>query len=155
MAVSTERIGSRLFVKSYDHDPGATTAILASPDGGTTPWYMDMSLFGAGAVLVRPTIVGGSGLTLVRVFASSDVAGASDATLLKTSGAVAGDSLNDNVFLEWSAAEIAQLADAAGVELRYVTVELTMATNTDEANVTFIGMDPRFPRTGLSATAIT
>lgn len=116
---------------------------------------MDMSLFGAGAVLVRPTIVGGSGLTLVRVFASSDVAGASDATLLKTSGAVAGDSLNDNVFLEWSAAEIAQLADAAGVELRYVTVELTMATNTDEANVTFIGMDPRFPRTGLSATAIT
>lgn len=155
MSVTPQRIGSRLFVKSFDHDPGATSAKLASPDGGATPWYMDMSLFGSGALMYKPTIVAGNGVTLVRVFASSDIAGASNATLLKTSGAIAGDSLNDTVFLEWTAAEIAQLADAAGVSLRYVTVEITHADATDEGCLTFIGADPRFPRDGLSATAIT
>ena len=155
MAVTTQRIGSRLFVKNYDHDPGAATAILASPDGGTTPWSLDMSLFNYGAAAVRPTIVGGTGVVLVRAFASTDALGATNATLLKTSGAVAGDSLNDTVFLEWTAEEIAQLAAAAGVVLRYVTIEITMGTNTDEANLTLIGMDPRAPRDGLSATVIT
>lgn len=155
MAVTTQRIGSQLFVKSYDHDPGANTAKLASPDGGTTPWSLDMSLFGAGAAMYKPSIIAGNGVTLMRAFASSDALGASNATLLKTTGAVAGDSLNDTLFLEWTAEEIAQLADAAGVSLRYVTIELTHADATDEGVLTFIGAEPRFPRDGLSATAIT
>lgn len=152
--VTPQYIGSRMFVKNYDHDPGATTAVLASPDGGTTPWYLDMSLFAYGAASYRPTIVGGSGVTLVRAFASSDTAGASNATLIRSSGTVAGDSLNDTVFLEWTAAEIAAL-DTSGVGLRYVTIEVTHATSTDEGNLTLIGVEPRFPRDGLSATVIT
>lgn len=155
MAVTTQRLGSRLFVKSYDHDPGTTNACLASPDGGTTPWYLDMSLFGCAAVMYKPSIIGGTGVTLVRVFASEDTAGATNATLVKTSGTVAGDSLNDTVFLEWTAEEIAQLGAASGLSLRYITVEITHGTNTDEGVLTFIGAEPRFPRDALSATAIT
>ncbi len=150
--LAVEYFGSRLFMKSYDHDPGATTEILASPDGGTTPWYMDMRDYLRGAVLVRPTIIGGTGLTRVKVYASTDVLGATSATLIKDSGAVAGDSLNDAVFLEWQADEIAFLGGT--LALRYITVGLTMGTGTDEANVTFIGL-PKFPRTGLTATLIT
>ena len=152
--VTPQRIGSRIFVKNYDHDPGATTAILASPDGGTTPVYLDMSLFAYGAASYRPTIIGGAGVTLMRAFASSDIAGATNATLIRSSGAVAGDSLNDTVFVEWTADEIAAL-DTSAVGLRYVTIELTHGTNTDEGNLTFVGVEPRFPRDALSATAIT
>lgn len=153
-ALASENIGSRLFIKSYDHDPGSTNAILASPDGGTTPWYMDMSQYSAGGVMVKPSIVGGNGITLVRVMASTDVAGATSATEIKTSGTIQADSLNDVVWLEWTAEEIAQAAHAAGVALRYVTIAITHATNTDESVVTLVGV-PRHPRSGLTATAIT
>lgn len=152
--VTPETLGAELFVKSYDHDPGATTAVLASPDGGTTPWYLDMRDYSAAGVMVKPSIIGGAGVTLVRLFASTDVAGATNATLIRSSGAVAGDSLNDVVWVECTAAEFAAAGQAAGVDLRYLTVEITCGTNTDEAVVTLVAK-PRFPRTGLTATAIT
>lgn len=152
--VTPESLGAKLFLKSYDHDPGANTAVLAGPDGGTTPIYLDMRDYLEAGVMVRPTIVGGAGVTLVRVFASTDIAGATNATLIRSSGTVAGDSLNDVVWVEWTAAELAAAGQAAGVVLRYITVEITMGTNTDEANVSFLAR-PRHPRTGLTATLIT
>jgi len=154
MAVTTQYFGSRFFIKNYDHDPGATTAVLASPDGGTTPISVDLNSYHRVAISYRPTIVGGAGVTLVRIMASTDSAGATNATVIKTSGAVAGDSLNDTVFLECNAEEVAQIADAAGVSLRYLTFEITHGTSTDEGNLTVIA-EPRFPRDALSATAIT
>lgn len=155
MAVTTssEKIGSRLFVKAYDHDPGATTAVIASPDGGTTVRYLDMKDYEAFGVMCRPTIVGGSGLTKVEIIASASTAMTTE-TVIKDSGTVAGDSLNDVVFLECTAEEVAQAATDAGVALRYVAARLTMATNTDEANVSYIGV-PRRPIPGLTVTAIT
>lgn len=155
MAVTTasEKIGSRLFVKSYDHDPGSTSAIIASPDGGTTVRYLDMKDYEAFGVMARPTIVGGSGLTKVEIIASASAAMTTE-TVIKDSGTVAADSPNDVVFLECTAEEVAQAATDAGVALRYVAARLTQATNTDEANVTYIGV-PRRPVSGLTATTIT
>jgi hypothetical protein len=150
--LASERLGAELFVKSYDVDPGTASAALAAPDGVTTPIYLDMRDYLRAGVMVRPTIVGGAGITLVRVFASTDIAGATSATLIKTSGTVAGDSLNDVIWLEWTADEIAGLA--AGLALRYITVEITTGTSTDESNLTFVAV-PKAPRTGLTATAIT
>jgi hypothetical protein len=152
-AVATEYFGSRLYVNSYDHDPGATTAVLASPDGGTTIRYLDMKDYEHFAVQARPTIVGGSGLTKVEIVASATTA-FSSVVNVKDSGTVAADSLNDTVFLECSAEEIAQLAADAGVAYRYVAARLTQATNTDEANVTYIA-EPKRAYSGLTATAIT
>lgn len=147
--VSTEKIGSRLFMKSYDHDPGATTAKLAGPDGGTTIRYVDMAKYENFGVMARPTIVGGTGLTKVEIVASA-TADFSSVTVVKDSGAVAGDSLDDVVFLECTAGEIKALGDT----LRYVAARLTMGTATDEANVTYIAL-PRNLASGLTATAIT
>ena len=152
-AQSMEYFGSRFYIQSYDHDPGATTAVLAGPDGGTTIRYLDMKDYERFAVQARPTIVGGSGLTKVEIVASATTA-FSSVVNVKDSGTVAGDSLNDTVFLECSAEEIAQLATDAGVNYRYVAARLTMATNTDEANVTYIGQ-PKRMYTGLTATVIT
>ncbi len=152
-SVSSEHIGSRLFVKSYDHDPGATTAELAGPDGGTTIRYADLRDYEVFGVMARPTIVGGTGLTKLEIVASATTA-FSSVVVVKDSGAVAGDSLNDVVFQECTAEEVAQLGSEDGVAYRYVAARLTMGTNTDEANVTYIGI-PKRPVSGLTVTAIT
>ena len=155
-ALSVERIRSRIFAKSYDHDPGATTAKLASPDGGTTPWVWDLRDYPEGfGAIVKPSIVGGNGITLVRLMAYTDSVATADATEIKTSGAVQLDDLStaggDQVFLECTPEEVRQIGDAAGKALRYLAVEITTSTATDEAVVTVVAL-PRFPRSGLSAT---
>lgn len=157
-AIAPNSLLSRLLLKHFVHDPGATTAILASPDGGTTPYYFDMSKCEKVVVAVAPTIVGGTGITLVRVFASEDTAGATNATLIRTSGAIQLDNLDgaansggDVYRTEIHAQEIAQLAAASGLALRYLTVEITHATSTDESTVEFIG-EAKQQYSGLSGT---
>jgi hypothetical protein len=151
-ALATEYFGSRLYIKSFDHDPGGTSATLASPDGGTTIRYLDMRDYERMAVEVRPTIASG-GITKVEIVASATTA-FSSVTVIKDSGTIDADSLNDNVFLECSAEEIAQLGDAAGVDLRYVAARLTNETGTDEANVLYVA-EPKRAYSGLTATSIT
>jgi hypothetical protein len=109
MAVTPQKIGSTLYIVNRDVDPATASAALAAPDGVTTPWYLDMSLFNRGMVKVRPTV--GDGFTLVRVFASTDIAGATSATLIRSSGAVVADALADEVAIEFSAEEIAALVE--------------------------------------------
>lgn len=148
-AVSTEKLGSSLKCYSHDHDPGATSATLAGPDGGTTIRYEDLRDIEVFGVLAKPNIVGGSGLTKLEIVASATTA-FSSVTVVKDSGTVAGDAVQDNVFLECTAEEVAHL----GGTLRYVAARLTMATNTDEATVTHICI-PKRKYTGLTATTIT
>jgi len=157
-ALAPDRLLSRFLFKHFVHDPGATTAVLASPDGGTTVYYLDMALLKRAAICVAPSIVGGNGITLVRIFASTDTAGATNATLIRTSGAIQLDSLDgsansggDCYRTEITAEEIAQLAAAAGVALRYVTVEITTSTNTDEATVDVVA-EGTFAYGGQSGT---
>lgn len=147
-AVSSEKIGASLYINSYDHDPGGTSAVLAGPDGGTTIRYLDMKDYENFAVQVRPTIAGGA-LTKVEIVASATTA-FSSVVVIKDSGTVAADSLNDTVFLECTASEIVQL----GETLRYVAARLTNATGTDEANVTYVAI-PKRCYSGLTATLIT
>lgn len=147
-AVASEKIGSRIFAKSYDHDPGATTAVLAGPDGGTTIRYLDMKDYLYFGVLVKPNIVAAGGTTKVEIVASADTAFTS-VVVIKDSGTVAADALDDNVFVECTDAEVVQL----GATLRYVAARITNATNTDEATVTYIGI-PKRAFSGLTATSI-
>lgn len=154
-ALASEHLRSTIFAKSYDHDPGATTAVLASPDGGTTPWAWDMRDYPQGLMaVVKPSIVGGNGITLVRLMAYSDSALTANGTEVKTTGAIQLDNMSsaggDQAVLECLPSELNQL-DTSSVGLRYIGVEITTSTNTDEAVVTIVAL-PRFPRTGLSAT---
>lgn len=153
-AISPDVLKSALFVKLYDHDPGTTNACLASPDGGTTPWYWDMQSYHRILFAVKPSIVGGGGLTLARVFASTDVLGATNATLIYTSGTIALDDMStsggDQVVIEITAEQVREV-DTSKVGLRYLTLELTQATNTDEAVVCVVGV-PVHPRLSLTAT---
>jgi hypothetical protein len=148
-AVSSEKIGSGIYVKSFDHDPGATTAVLASPDGGTTIRYLDLKEYHTVSVMAKPNIVAAGGLTKLELVASATTS-FSSVTSIKDSGTVAADALDDNVFLECTASEVAQL----GSTLRYIAARLTHATNTDESTVTYVAVPVR-SYTGLTATSIT
>lgn len=147
-AVASEYIGSRVKMVAYDHDPGATTAIITSPDGGTTKRVHDLKDGFYFGVLAKPTIVGGAGLTVLEIIASATSAMGTE-TIVKTT-TVAGDSLNDYVFLECTAEEVKHL----GATLRYVAARLTMGTSTDEASVVYITMNRDFETTGMTATLI-
>lgn len=153
-ATASEKIGSAVFMRAYDHDPGATTAKICGPDGGGTPRSLDLSLYAGFGVLAKPNIVGGGGLTKLEIIAADDDQLSTNVLVVKDSGVIAADALDDQAFLECTAEEVAQLSAAAGYASRYVGARLTMATATDEATVIYIGFSPRFRRSGLTATVI-
>jgi len=147
-AISTMKLlGDHDFI-AYDHDPGATTAIITSPDGGTTKRVMLLTGLSGFGCIVKPTIVGGAGISLVEIIAADDAAMSVNVVQVKSSGAIVHDSLDDHTILECSAEEISTLSQTA----LYAAVRITMATNTDEASVVYIGISPRFRYSGLSAS---
>lgn len=154
-ALDSQKIGSRIRVKSYDHDPGATTAVVTSADGGTTKQLWDMADIDAFMVVAKPNIVGGNGITKLEIvaFIDGDEDGAGTAYVIKDSGAVVADALNDNVVEECTAGEVAQIGTDNGVSLRYIGARITMATNTDEATITYISWQNRAIK-DLTVTAI-
>ena len=144
--------GNKLEV--WDHDPGATTAKIVSPDGGTTPRVFDMKDYSGFVVAVMATIAT-TGPTLVELCASTAADGTGDVTVIKTSGTIAADAVGDWVVLECSAEEVAQEAADAGAALRYVFGRVTCGNAGDEAVAVYIGICPRYSYDGLTpATTI-
>jgi hypothetical protein len=142
-AVAEQHICSKYLFQVWDHDPGTTNAIVATPDGGTTDRYVDMRDYERFAAIALATVVAAGGLTKLEIVASSDTAGA-DLTVIKDSGTIAADSaLNDWAILECSADELAQAGAASSLNLRYVAARLTNATNTDECVVIYFGISNR------------
>lgn len=95
-------------------------------------------------VIAKPNVVGGNGITKLEIIASA-AATMTSPTVIKDSGAIQADALNDNYKLECIAEEVQNELPGA----RYVAARITMATATDEATVTYIA-DPVFPRSGLT-----
>ena len=149
---STDKIRSNFLFQVWDHDPNATSAILVSPDGGTTIRYVDMRDYCDFAVIVAPTVVGGD-MTKLEIVASATTAFTA-VTVIKDSGALTADAIGDWVIQSCTAAEVAQEGSDAGVELRYVAGRLTHATSTDESLVTYFAI-PNNPKLNVTpATTI-
>lgn len=137
---------------TYDHDPGATSALITSPDGGTTKRYVALANYEGFAGLVMATIATG-GPTLVDIVAATDSAG-TDVTTVVSSGTVAADAVGDFVAVECSAAQVKEVGDAASKVFTHVGVRITCANSADECAVTYIRFKPKFPQSGLTANAI-
>jgi hypothetical protein len=152
-AVATQKIRSKLKITGVDHDPGGTTAILAGPDGGTTPAVVDLSTIEHFAVMAMISVLAAGAITKLEIIASatSDMA---SAEVIKDSGAVLADANGDWVIEECSVEEIAQIGAVAGKALKYVCARITMSNAGSEAVVFYIGL-PRAPRLDLTpATTI-
>lgn len=150
-AVDTQKIASRMFVKNYDHDPGGTTAVIVSPDGGTTIRTLDMRDYKHFGVLAMISVLGTAGAITKLEIIASESSDMSSPVVVKDSGTVDADAVEDQLFLECTAEEIAKLlADA-----RYVAGRVTMDAADAEAVVTYIGIPGRFKYEDLTpATTI-
>jgi hypothetical protein len=64
------------------------------------------------------------------------------------------NAVGDYVFVEVSAEQIREVCDAAGVDGRYVSLNLEFATSTDEGVVSYIRSGARNAHSGLTANLI-
>lgn len=151
-AATTSKLFGNIAMVTYDHDPGSTSALITSPDGGTTKRYVAMKDYEGFAGLVMATIATG-GPTLVEIVAASDAAG-TDVAQVVSSGVVAADAVGDFVAIECTAAQIKEVGDAAGKVFTHAGIRITCASAGDECAVTYIRFKPKFPQSGLTANAI-
>ena len=133
-------------VTMYDFDPDATTA--------TEIAWVDMRDFQEITFSFFRT-VGTSALT-VRILANAASDGSGTDVVVKSPTLSAEpDAVADYLFFSATAEQIAQEAADAGVDnVRYVTLELTVATGTDEGVVTYIRSKPRFAHDALTSDSI-
>lgn len=151
-AIATAWLFDRVKIVPWDHDPGATSAVLTSPDGGTTVRSQDLSLYEHFAVLAKNSVLVGAGITRVELVAAEDAALATNLVVIKDSGVVVTNDMDKYVALEASAQEIRSIGDAASKVLRWVGARITQANAGDEAVVTFISARPRNAAAGLTAS---
>jgi hypothetical protein len=152
-AVATQKIRSTLKIVGIDHDPGATSAVIASPDGGTTPAVVDLSTITHFSVAAMISVLAAGAITKLEIIAS-EVAAMSSPEVIKDSGTIAADANGDWAIEECSVEEIAQIGAVAGKALKYVAARLTMSNAGAEAVVFYIAL-PRMPRLDLTpATTI-
>lgn len=144
---ATDKLFSKFYMHVVDHDPGATTAVIASPDGGTTPDYVDFRDYKSLAVVAAPHVVGGD-LTLLEIVAATDAAFTTP-VVVKAHAASTADALGDYVVLECNSDDLA----SAGDNLRYVAARITHATGTDESFIFYVA-ESRNPQDGLTSTTI-
>lgn len=150
--VTTSKLFGNMACITYDHDPGATSAMITSPDGGTTKRYVALRDYELFAGLVMATVAT-TGPTLVEIVAATDAAG-TNVTQIVTSGTVAADAVGDFVAIECTAAQVKEMGDSLGYTFTHVGIRITCGNSGDEAAVTYIRANPKYPVGALTANAI-
>ena len=140
-AVTTERATSAIAVTQYDYDPGATTLSDVA--------WVDMQGYDWFAVVFFRTI--GTSTLVLNIIANEESNGSGTDVNIKTHAFGGGqpDAVGDYIFLSCVAEEIRSVDSDA----RYVSANLSVATNTDEAVITYIRGGGR-QYTGLSSENI-
>lgn len=151
--IATQHIFAHQSLRLYDHDPGATTAIIVSPDGGTTLRTADMSRFSRFAVGAMVTVPATGALTKLEIVAAAASTMASP-EVIKDSGTIAADAAEDQAWLECTAEEISQIASTSGKRLRYVAGRLTMSNAGGECAVLYELTGGRFNHKDMTPATI-
>lgn len=152
-AVTSQHIAANNSLKLYDHDPGSTSAVVVSADGGTTKNYLSMVNYEwFGLEVMLSVSASSSGPTLIEIVAAEDSSG-TNATAILTSGTIAMTTVGQNSFLEVSAAQIREQGSASGYNFTHVTGRITCSNAGDECVVLMMRSYPRFPQAGLTTVA--
>lgn len=130
MAVATDnqRLRAKLVQTAYDFDPDATTATDVA-------WVDAQDVLSLLVAFVRT--VGTSDLTFAIIGNTAADGSGTDTTIKSITLAAQPNAVGDVVFGEVTRGEIMQAAADAGVEIRGVSAQLTVATGTDEAVVVY------------------
>ena len=146
----TDKVRSNFLFQMWDHDSNSVSAIVVTPDAGTTERWVDMRDHSDFAVLAMQTIIGsGSGITKLEIVAADDTAG-TNITAIKDSGTVDADAIGDWLIESCTAAEVAQESADGGFSLRYVAGRVTHSDTGDEAVIVYFAV-PNRPQLNLTA----
>lgn len=149
-AVTVQKIFANASLKLYDHDPGATSAVVVSGDGGTTKNYLPIANYENFVVEVMNSVsTSSSGPTLVEIVAAEDSTG-TNVTQIVTSGTVASTLVGQNVAIECIAGQIREVGSAGGFNFTHVTARITCSNAGDECVVLMGRFNPRFPQKDLT-----
>jgi hypothetical protein len=149
-AVATDKFATRNKVLMYHHAPAAAATEQSVKAGATTTTWQDMRDYEGFAVAAMTGLLVGTGMIELSIYAAEDSSG-TNATEIKTTGAIAADAVGDWAFLECSAEEIAQVGEAAGYNLRYVAAYIDCNHNDDECEVVYILTAPSRAADALTA----
>lgn len=152
MTQEISKIASMFEWIQFHHDPDAVTAVVLTDDGAVTDKWFPMTDNEGIGFLVAPTILAGSGITLIDLIGNTEEDGSGTDVLVVSSGVLTVDAVGKYGFLEASAEMIAQAGVDAGEVLVSATVRITTADATDEAMVSVLFPEPRFGRDALTAT---
>lgn len=152
-AVAVDFFRSKFKFEMWDHDPGATTAQVVTPDGGTTKRVVNMGAALNFAVMAMTTVPGGGALTLLEIIASASE-DMSSPEVIKETAAIVADASGDWAFLECDREEIAQAASTSGKALKYAAGRLTMSNAAGEAAVLYFRLPVHAFKDLTPATAI-
>lgn len=155
-AVTSQRIASQMALKLFDHDPGGTTAIVVSGDGGTTKNYVPIAGYELFGLLVMNSVsASSSGPTTVAIQAAEDSTGTNATVILSTTPGTPSTHVGDNIWLEITAAQIAEVGKPLGYNFTHVTGLITCSNAGDECVVGQFRLNPKFPKADLTVNNIT
>lgn len=141
-SVTTDYLSSTLKVTMYDFDPDETTH--------TDVNWSDMRDFGAVLMMMMHSVGTGT-VAAFSILANAESDGSGTDATVKTAALTSNpDAVGDYTFLEALASEIVNLA----TDLRYVSGNASLATETDECVFAYVLGLPRFAYGGLTAESI-
>ena len=132
--INAQILTSELAVTHYDLDPNATTL--------TDVGWVDMRDISALLISFFRTV--GTSAIVFNIIANTLSDGSGDEAIIKViSPDAAPDAVGDYVFGEVLAEEVREAGEEDGKAYRYVSANISFATGTDEAVVTYIAK-PRY-----------
>lgn len=138
-ATTTDKSSSNMAITQYDLDPDATSATDAA--------WVDMRDYSAIIMSFFRTV--GTGAVTLKLIANSASDGSGSDVEIKTTSSNP-DAVGDYAFLECTEQDLL----AAGSGLRYVSLNYTFATATDEGVATYVRHQPRHAQSGLTSDSI-
>lgn len=140
MSVSSNKLRANVAQTLYKHDPADATV-------ATKIAWVDMALFGQ--FMASLMVMVGAVVTF-KIFASASSDGSNPVEVKAHATPTTADAAGDTLVLEVTNDELAAL----GTDLRYVSAEVDMGTNSDTAAVAYLLANPRYAHDGLTADVI-
>lgn len=153
-AVATDRLACRRKMLMYYHKPDDAATEQSVKSGTATTTWQAFKGYGSFQVAAMLALKTGNGLIELSIYAAEDASG-TNATEIKTSGAIAADAVGDWAMQECTAEEINHVGKAAGYDFTHVVAYIDCHHNDDECAVVYILDEPQFKYDGLTpATTI-
>jgi len=146
-----QHVGSRNFIESIVHSPGAATATVLTPNSTPTPQWRSMENYEYFLVCVANAVLTGTGLTLLEIVAATDSLGTNIQQIV-TTGALTGSLVDNGASIEIEAGQLEEVRAAAGLTLPllWVAARITMNNSADIMAATYVRSGAKRPFLNLT-----